>query len=78
MKKIIIIEDEMILADALKEKLTSTGYETEVAYDGESGLKKIEQGEPDLLILDILLPGVDGYQVLEKLKKVKEIGRAHV
>ncbi|MAG12304.1 response regulator [bacterium] len=69
MKKIIIIEDEIILADALKEKLTDTGYETEVAYDGESGLEKIEQGKPDLLILDILLPGINGYQVLERLQK---------
>lgn len=68
-KKILIIEDELILAEALKEKLTNIGYETEAVYDGESGLQKIKEKKPDLLILDILLPGINGYQVLEQLKK---------
>lgn len=68
-KNILIIEDEIILAEALKEKLTNVGYEVEAVYDGESGLEKIRIKKPDLLILDILLPGINGYEVMENLKK---------
>lgn len=68
-KKILIIEDEIVLAEALKEKLTNIGYEVEVVFDGESGFEKIKERKPDLLILDILLPGINGYEVMEKLKK---------
>lgn len=68
-KKILIIEDEIILMEALKEKLANAGYEIEIAYDGEAGLEIIKEKKPDLLILDILLPGINGYEVMERLKK---------
>lgn len=70
-KKIIIIEDELILAEALKERLTHAGYDIDVAYNGENGLEKIRIEKPDLLILDILLPGINGYEVMEKLRDEK-------
>lgn len=69
MARILIIEDELILAEALKEKLTHIGYEVETVFDGEAGLEKIKEKKPDLLILDILLPGINGYEVMERLKK---------
>lgn len=68
-KRILIIEDELIIAEALKEKLTHLGYEVEVVYDGESGLEKIKEKKPDLLVLDILLPGLNGYEIMERLNK---------
>jgi len=68
-KKILIIEDEIILLEALKEKLTNIGYEVEAVYDGEAGLEIIKEKKPDLLVLDILLPGINGYEVMERLKK---------
>lgn len=68
-KKILIIEDEIILLEALKEKLTNAGYEVYAVYDGEAGLEMIKEKKPDLLVLDILLPGINGYEVMEKLKK---------
>lgn len=70
-KKIIIIEDELILAEALKERLTHAGYDVDVAYNGENGLEMVRDEKPDLLILDILLPGIDGYEVMEKLRDEK-------
>lgn len=70
-KKIIIIEDELILAEALKERLTNSGYDIFVAYNGEDGLDRIKKNKPDLLILDILLPGINGYDVMRKLQEEK-------
>ena len=70
-KKILIIEDEIILIEALKEKLTNSGYEVRAVYDGETGLEMIKKEKPDLLVLDILLPGINGYEVMERLKEEK-------
>ena len=69
MKKILIIEDEKTLSDVLKNKLTSEGFEVALAGDGQEGLTKIKEFEPDLILLDIMMPKLDGYQVLEKIKE---------
>ena len=66
--KILIIEDEKLLADSIKALLTSRGFVTETAYDGESGLAYAELNIYDLLILDIMLPKIDGYQVARRLR----------
>jgi DNA-binding response OmpR family regulator len=68
-KKILIIEDEAILQKAVIEYLTADGFGTIGAFDGEQGLKLAKSELPDLIILDIILPKVDGYKVLEELKK---------
>jgi CheY-like chemotaxis protein len=68
-KKILIIEDEQILADLYKFKLESEGYAVILAYDGEAGLAMAEKEQPDLVLLDLLMPKLDGYKVLERLKK---------
>lgn len=68
-KKILLIEDEQVLADVLDAKLKKEGYETNVAYDGEDGYNKIVQWVPDLILLDIVLPKMNGYEVLEKLQE---------
>ena len=67
--KILIIEDERTLADSLKVMLTSKGFEAETAYDGESGEQYALLGIYDLVILDIMLPKQNGYQVAKNLRK---------
>lgn len=67
-KKILFIEDEMRLQEALTTKLKAGGYEVFSAFDGESGLKMIEEKQPDLILLDLILPKNDGFKVLEILK----------
>lgn len=61
--KILIIEDEKLLADSLKILLERKGFEVECAYDGQTGEEYAELGIYDLLILDVMMPGMDGYQV---------------
>jgi DNA-binding response OmpR family regulator len=66
--KILIIEDEPSLSSVLKTKLKKEGYEVEVAEDGEVGYDKIEKWKPGLILLDIVMPKMDGYKVLEKMR----------
>jgi len=68
-KKIIIIEDDRSLQNALVEVLEQEGFETVSAYDGEEGLAKTVAEKPDLVLLDIILPKKDGYEVLAEIKK---------
>ena len=65
--KILIIEDEKPLVELLSTKIKSEGFLVESAEDGEVGLEKIESWEPDLILLDIIMPKMVGYDVLEKL-----------
>lgn len=67
-KKVLLIEDEQVLADVLEAKLKKAGYDTTVAYDGEDGLAKIRSIKPNLILLDIVLPKINGYEVLETMK----------
>lgn len=67
--KILVVEDEEILLTALREELTQGGYETEGAVDGEDGLAKLKTFKPDLVLLDLVMPKMDGMQVLKKLKE---------
>lgn len=66
--KILIIEDEKLLADSLKTLLEKKGFDVEVAYDGETGEEYAELGIYDLLILDVMMPGMDGYQVARQVR----------
>jgi len=68
MKKILIIEDDMTIANMYKGSLEKDGYTAIVAPDGEEGLKLAVQELPNLILLDIILPKLDGFGVLEKLK----------
>lgn len=73
-KKILIIEDERPLAHALELKLGHAGYEIEVAYTGAEGLEKARKGKFALILLDLILPEMDGFTVLTQLgKKAKVI-----
>ena len=66
--KILIIEDEKLLADSLQTMLEAKGFEVEVAYDGETGKEYAELGIYDLLILDVMMPKMDGYQVAREVR----------
>ena len=66
--KILIIEDEKLLADSLKDMLVRKGFEVEVVYDGVSGTEYAELGIYDLLILDVMMPGMNGYQVARQVR----------
>lgn len=66
--KILIIEDEIVLAQSLKALLEKKGFETQVCYDGESGTDYALLGIYDLLILDVMMPKMDGYQVARQVR----------
>ena len=73
MAKILVIEDDKFLRELIIQKLLKEGYTTAVAVDGEEGVKKIKEEKPDLVLLDIILPGIDGFEVLKKAKEDGEI-----
>ena len=66
--KVLIIEDEKLLADSIKAVLEKKGFQVEAVYDGETGVEYAELGMYDLLILDVMMPGMDGYQVARKVR----------
>ena len=66
--KILIIEDEILLADSLKALLEKKGFDVEVVYDGESGAEYAQTGIYDLLILDVMMPKLDGYGVARQVR----------
>ena len=68
MSKILFIEDEISLQTTLGGALKEVGFEIENAYDGEAGLKAAQTSKPDLILLDLILPKMDGFQVLKDLK----------
>jgi DNA-binding response OmpR family regulator len=68
-KKIMMIEDDLVEVEIVKDLLLKEGYEFTYTEDGESGLKKVKDEKPDLIILDIMLPGKDGFYVCDVLKK---------
>ncbi len=69
MKKVIIVEDEEILRNLLEKKLKEQGYGVDTAVDGEDGLAKIKANRPDLILLDIVMPKMNGIEMLEEMKK---------
>ncbi|KPJ71678.1 hypothetical protein AMJ50_00890 [Parcubacteria bacterium DG_74_3] len=68
-KKILIIEDDKFLRELIAQKLHREGFEVAEAIDGEEGIKKIVEEKPDLILLDLILPGIDGFEVLLRMKE---------
>ena len=66
--KILIVEDERRLADSLKALLEKKGFQAEAVYDGETGAEYAELGVYDLLILDVMMPGLDGYELARRVR----------
>ena len=72
MSRILIVEDEETIADLEKDYLELSGFEVEVANDGETGLSKALTEEYSLFILDLMLPGVDGFEICRKIRDEKD------
>ncbi len=75
-KKIVIIEDEEIMINLLQKKLSQNGYEVSIARDGREGLDLVRKIMPDLVLLDIIMPKMGGFEVMDEMRqdeKLKEI-----
>lgn len=70
-KKILIAEDEKPMARALELKLNNSGYEAKAVYDGEAAVEELQKEKYDLMLLDLIMPKLDGFGVLEAVKKKK-------
>ena len=70
-KRILIVEDEESIADLERDYLELSGFQVEVANDGETGLNKAMKEEFDLIILDLMLPGVDGFEICREVRSQK-------
>lgn len=68
-KNILIIEDDEFFRELVSKELASAGFAVSAAVDGKKGLEKVQSSKPDLVLLDLLLPNVDGFEVLATLKK---------
>ncbi|MES5405056.1 response regulator YycF [Streptococcus infantarius] len=73
MKKILIVDDEKPISDIIKFNLTKEGYETVTAFDGREAITKFEEENPDLIILDLMLPELDGFEVAKEVRKTSHI-----
>lgn len=69
MSKVLIIEDDKIISDGLKQALEDEGYEVKCAYDGENGLFMIRTESPELVILDIMMPNMNGFEVTTEVRR---------
>ena len=75
-KKVMMVEDDLFFIDLLGKKLRDGGYTLSFVNDGESAISLLDNNVPDIILLDILLPGIDGYEVAKKIKdneKYKDI-----
>ena len=68
-KKILIIEDEKFISDIVKFNLTKEGFDVGTAFDGQEGLTKALETDPDLILLDVMLPTMDGFEVCRKVRE---------
>ena len=78
MNKIIVVDDNTTIIMLIKTKLSANGYEVLSAYNGESGYQLIENEKPALVLLDIMMPKMDGFQVFEKLKSNESLSKIPV
>ena len=72
MAKILLIEDDRFLRDLIVQKLLKEGFEVVEGINGEEGLKKMGEEKPNLVLLDLILPGIDGFEVLTQIKQNPE------
>jgi DNA-binding response OmpR family regulator len=72
MKKILLVEDDPFLIDIYQKKLKDSGFKVEVAKDGEKALEVLKEKNFDLMLLDIVLPKIDGWKILEEIREMKK------
>ncbi|MEY4093322.1 MAG: sigma-54-dependent Fis family transcriptional regulator, partial [Acidobacteriota bacterium] len=71
--RILVVDDEAAVRDSLKMTLEYDGYDVTLAATGEEGVKLIEREAPDLVFLDVKMPGMDGLEVLQKVRHLAEV-----
>ncbi len=76
--KIIIIEDDQGASDLAQAILEREGYEIEVVEDGETGIKRIQESKPALALVDLMLPSIHGYEVIERLRNDKALDNLRI
>lgn len=76
--KVLIVEDEKTLLDMYSLKLTKESYQVITAMDGEAGLNLAKQEQPDIILLDVMLPKFDGFRVLEELRKLHDFKKTPI
>ncbi len=74
-KRILVVDDEAELVKAIEIRLKAADYEVLAAYDGQEGLAKAQEEKPDLIVLDLMLPKMDGYKICALLKQDKRYTR---
>jgi len=72
MKKILLVEDDVFMLELLSEKLRKSGFDVSVATNGEECLKILESLKPDLVLLDVVMPKLDGFDVLRRIKSSQD------
>ena len=72
-QKILIVDDDLHIAELISLYMMKDGYETEEVYDGREAIRKAESFQPDLILLDLMLPGMDGYQVCTEIRKTSRV-----
>jgi DNA-binding response OmpR family regulator len=70
-KKILMIDDEQDFVEMIKMRLEANNYEVATAYDGAEGLEKAAAENPNLILLDVMMPGMDGFEVLRRLRRTE-------
>jgi DNA-binding response OmpR family regulator len=70
---IVVVEDEVTIATSLAKRLCAEGYRVEVAHDGPAGVALVERARPDLVILDLMLPGMDGLEVCRRIQRDRHV-----
>src|SRR3989454_3646412 len=73
--KILIVEDEQSVVDMLRKGLEPEGFQVIAAYNGQDGLRAVTEARPDLLILDLTLPGLDGFEICRRIRQQPETAR---
>lgn len=71
--KILVVDDDYNICDLIRMYLEKEGFEAELAYDGKSALEKFKTAAPSLIVLDIMLPGMDGWEVCRQIRKVSSV-----
>jgi DNA-binding response OmpR family regulator len=72
-RRIVVIEDDATIGDAIAERLRSEGYAVEVATDGLGGVELVLRTQPDLVVLDLMLPGIDGLEVCRRIQRDRHV-----
>jgi DNA-binding response OmpR family regulator len=71
--KVLVVDDDTILTDMFRDLLTASGYEVFVANSGPEGIEAARQNKPDAIVLDLTMPGIDGWQVCRAIRAVSQV-----